>query len=77
MEIKGRLDEALDRQSKYCYPGTDVLINKLNLQSQEELDIAERRITTFALATIQLRKNPKPQTPPVRNTQRCSATFSV
>ena len=20
MEIKGRLDEALDRQSKYCYP---------------------------------------------------------
>ena len=61
MEIKGRLDEALDRQSKYCYPETNVLINKLDIRTQEELDIAERRITTLALATIQLRKNPNPQ----------------
>lgn len=61
MEIKGRLDEALDRQSRYCYPGTNVLINKLDIRTQEELDIAERRVTTLALATIQLRKNPKPQ----------------
>lgn len=32
-------------QSKYCYPGTDVLINKLSIMDQERLTIAERGYT--------------------------------
>lgn len=40
--VKSRLDEALTEQSKYCYPNTDVLINKLGITNQEDLDIAER-----------------------------------
>ena len=36
----------------YCYPNTDVLINKLNIRNDEELSIAERDITTFRLAKL-------------------------
>lgn len=58
--IKSRYDEVNDPQSKHCYPGTDVLINKLDIKSQEELDIAERRITTLMLAMLQSKEIPKP-----------------
>lgn len=58
--LKSRIDEASDSQSKYCYPGTDVLMNKLNIKTQEELDIAERRITTLMLATLQSKDIPAP-----------------
>ena len=36
----------------YCYPNTDVLINKLNIRNDEELSIAERDITTFRLVLM-------------------------
>ncbi len=61
MEFKSHLDEALEEQSRYCYPGTDVLINNLNITDEEELEVAERSITTLALSAIQLRKIPAPK----------------
>ncbi|MBE8168232.1 MAG: cell filamentation protein Fic [Shewanella sp.] len=33
-------------QDKYCYQGTDVLINRLNIQNADELDEAETRFTS-------------------------------
>ena len=36
--------------SEYCYPATNVLINKLNIQNAEDLAIAEREITAIRLA---------------------------
>ena len=59
MKRKGRVDEALSTQSRYCYPGTTILINNFDIKTQEELDIAERRITTLMLATLQLKNTPK------------------
>ncbi len=59
MHIKSRYEEAIDTQSKYCYPNSDVLINKLNIKDQKDLDVAERRITTLTLTTIQLQKPKK------------------
>ena len=61
MDFKGHLDEALDEQSRYCYPGTDVLINYLEIKDPEELEKAERTFTTLALSAIQLRKIPEPK----------------
>ncbi|HIR49020.1 MAG TPA: Fic family protein [Candidatus Faecimonas gallistercoris] len=58
--IKSRIDESLDSQSKYCYPNTEVLINKLGIKDQETLEVAERRITTLMLSAIQLRDIPSP-----------------
>ena len=60
--VKSRLDEALTEQSKYCYPNTDVLINKLGITNQEDLDMAERRITTLMLMDLQTTPLPKPGT---------------
>ena len=31
--------------SEYCYPESNVLINKLNIQAAEDLSVAEREIT--------------------------------
>lgn len=56
--IKSRYDEALDEQSKNCYPGTNILINKLNIQNALELDKVERSITTLVLVDIQFREIP-------------------
>ena len=49
-----RLDEVFSSQSKYCYPNTDVLINKLNIQNQEDLDRAERSLTLLRLTNLQM-----------------------
>lgn len=59
--IKSRLKEAVDTQSKYCYPQTDVLINNLGLKNEEELSVAERRITTLMLMDIQTQQLPNPR----------------
>ena len=42
----------------YCYPGTDILINKLNIKDDEQLFRAERDITR--LKQLKLFKNPVP-----------------
>lgn len=36
--------------SEYCYPESNVLINKLNIQNAEDLSVAEREITAIRLA---------------------------
>ena len=52
MEIKDYTVE----DKYYCYKGTDILKNKLNLQDKELLEKAERFITKFR--QIDLEKNP-------------------
>lgn len=39
-------------QSKYCYPNSDVLINKLNIRDGRLLERAERKLTTIRLAEL-------------------------
>ncbi len=46
--------------TKYCYPGTNVLKNKLNIHDYDELSIAERDITSIRI--IQLEREPVPET---------------
>ena len=41
--------------SDSCYPGTTVLVNKLNIRSQEKLDTAEKQITL--LRAVQAEQN--------------------
>ena len=38
--------------NKYCYPGTNVLRNKLNIKDANELDAAERQITVLVEAEL-------------------------
>lgn len=40
---------------EYCYPHSDVLINKLNIKTHEELVIAEREITSLKIAVAKAR----------------------
>ena len=42
----------------YCYPGTDILINKLNIKNDEQLSKAERDITRLKL--LKLFQSPVP-----------------
>ena len=42
--------------SYYCYPGTNVLINRLNIQDSDLLSEAERRVT--ALNILEIKDNP-------------------
>ncbi|KGX85204.1 Fic/DOC family protein [Pontibacillus litoralis] len=48
----------MDKQSKYCYPGTNVLINKFNEQNHEKLMKLERIITAERL--YELYRSPIP-----------------
>lgn len=36
----------------YCYPNSDVLINKLGIQEQEKLSVFERKLTMLRLLEI-------------------------
>ncbi|NSL51871.1 Fic/DOC family protein [Calidifontibacillus erzurumensis] len=45
-----------EKSSKYCYPGTDVLINKLNIQDYVKLQKAERIYSAARL--MELHDNP-------------------
>ncbi len=38
-----------ERTADYCYKGTDVLINKLNITNDEDLYSAERELVSFRL----------------------------
>ncbi|CAM3629187.1 cell filamentation protein Fic [Brevibacillus invocatus] len=42
-------------QSKYCYPNSDVLINKPGFKQQSQLEAFERLVTTERLRLLQLR----------------------
>jgi cell filamentation protein len=47
-----KYDFSYDGDENYCYPNTDVLINKLNIKNNEELSAAERDITNLKLAKL-------------------------
>jgi len=36
----------------YSYPGTEVLINKLNIRDKKELDVVENKLTVARLTMI-------------------------
>lgn len=44
--------------SKYTYPGTSVIKNKLNLKDEKKLEDYERQIVSFKLATIRKHEMP-------------------
>ena len=56
---KNNIHDALNTQSKYCYPDTDVLINSQGIRDQKTLDIVERRISALMLLDLQTKKIPK------------------
>lgn len=39
---------------EYCYPNSNVLINKLNIQDADSLRTAEREITSLRLAAAKV-----------------------
>jgi len=41
-----------ERTADYCYPDSDVLINKLNIKTDKELFIAEREFVSFRVAIM-------------------------
>jgi len=41
-------------QDPYCYPGTSILRNKLNIRCETELDLAERELSDIAASQIEL-----------------------
>jgi len=42
-----------NHNSKYCYPNTNVLINKLNIRDEEQLEKAELRITALRMYQLE------------------------
>lgn len=58
MPKNGRLEECLSEQSKYCYEGTEVLVNNFNIYNQEQLEMVERRISALMLTKIQIEDVP-------------------
>ena len=41
-----------DGDVKYCYPGTQVLVNKFNIRNAQQLNVAEREITIIKAAVL-------------------------
>ncbi len=58
VEVNSRVNEALSYQSKYCYPESNVLINKFDIQDQKTLDKIERNVTTLMLVKLQTKPLP-------------------
>jgi len=46
------------KQSNYCYPGTDILINNYDIQQEADLIAKERQITSIRIAELE---NKEPQ----------------
>jgi len=51
-----KYDYTYNGSEGYCYPGTDVLINKLGIKDENALIIAEREITSIKM--LMLYNNP-------------------
>jgi len=47
-----KYDYSYQGTEDYCYPGTDVLKNKLNIKDDDALAVAERRITSIKLLML-------------------------
>ena len=48
----GKYDYIYNDFEGYCYPGTDVLKNKLEIKDEKALTIAEREITSLKLLML-------------------------
>ena len=48
----GKYDYIYNGSEGYCYPGTDVLKNKLGIRDDNALTIAEREITSIKLLML-------------------------
>lgn len=46
------MDKYDSQCDQYCYPGTDVLINKFDIRDEDELEQAEKEITSAAIYDI-------------------------
>ena len=46
------IDEIGNEQSKKCYPGTDILINKKDIRDADELENEEKILTAYKLAIL-------------------------
>lgn len=53
-EDKQILERMIGTQSKCCYPGTNVLINKANIKDFDELENLDRLQTTYILSKLYL-----------------------
>ena len=51
---KDSLDRIIGTQSKCCYPGTNVLINKADIKDFKELENIDRLQTTYVLSKLYL-----------------------
>lgn len=49
-----RINETLSNQSRYCYPNTDILINKLNIKNIDSLEKAEKSLSLLRLTHLQM-----------------------
>ncbi|MFA5603958.1 MAG: Fic family protein [Bacilli bacterium] len=49
-------DKVINFESLYCYPGTDILINKLGIKDKQLLENVDRGFSTFKLSKVYLRK---------------------
>lgn len=48
------LEYMLEGSSRYCYEGSNILINKANIQNESELERVERLQTTYILSKLYL-----------------------
>jgi cell filamentation protein len=53
-KVNRRIAEVFTEQSKYCYEGTDILINKLGIEDEMTLENIERTMTTYNLSRLYL-----------------------
>ncbi len=47
----------MERNSKYCYPNSDVLINKMKIQDAKQLQYYEAKITAAKSLGIRQKRN--------------------
>ena len=52
--VKDNYEKMYDTQSKYCYLGTNILINKADIRDAETLEKLDRLQTTYALSRLYL-----------------------
>lgn len=52
--VKDNYEKLFDTQSRYCYDGTNILINKANIRDYETLERIDRIQTTYALSKLHL-----------------------
>ncbi len=52
--MNNNYDYSYERDHRYCYPHSNVLINKLGIEDADKLHIAEREITSLRIANAKI-----------------------